>query len=269
MGYRGLPTKIGFLGLGNRKLSPILLTMKQGFLLSLVFTLSLFSNSLSAWETDIDYNYEYQKNGPYTKFSDWVPYKLHKWEPKYLEDFYELYNLKQHYNDNEIRKNIYWLKIALGKRFRHPKHSLCETKTEQEYYKYRNLMFMHINIQIMRSYMRLGSKFDKRHVYFYNLDFAHELKESFNVAEAFYKEALPYWEKAKEYADKANEVPVDLDLGTIETERYEIVTGKLDFGHIIENHLDRLDGKKKIVSEYLTKYPEADAKALDLADREN
>lgn len=269
MGYRGIPTKIGFLGLGNRKLSPILLTMKQGFLLSLVFTLSLFSNSLSAWETDIDYNYEYQKNGPYTKFSDWVPYKLHKWEPKYLEDFYELYNLKQHYNDNEIRKNIYWLKIALGKRFRHPKHSLCETKTEQEYYKYRNLMFMHINIQIMRSYMRLGSKFDKRHVYFYNLDFAHELKESFNVAEAFYKEALPYWEKAKEYADKANEVPVDLDLGTIETERYEIVTGKLDFGHIIENHLDRLDGKKKIVSEYLTKYPEADAKALDLADREN
>lgn len=269
MGYRGLPTKIGFLGLGNRKLSPILLTMKQGFLLSLVFTLSLFSNSLSAWETDIDYNYEYQKNGPYTKFSDWVPYKLHKWEPKYLEDFYELYNLKQHYNDNEIRKNIYWLKISLGKRFRHPKHSLCETKTEQEYYKYRNLMFMHINIQIMRSYMRLGSKFDKRHVYFYNLDFAHELKESFNVAEAFYKEALPYWEKAKEYADKANEVPVDLDLGTIETERYEIVTGKLDFGHIIENHLDRLDGKKKIVSEYLTKYPEADAKALDLADREN
>ncbi|TGK47279.1 hypothetical protein [Leptospira bouyouniensis] len=243
--------------------------MKQGIPIYLYFFFALFSLSLGAWETDIDYNYEYQKNGPYTKFSDWVPYKLHKWEPKYLEDFYELYNLKQHYNDNELRKNIYWLKIALNKRFRHPKHALCETKTEQEYYKYRNLMFMHINIQIMRSYMRIASKFDKRHVYFYNLDFAHELKESFGVAESFYKEAIPYWEKAKEYADKANEVPVDLDLGTIETERYEIVTGKLDFGHIIENHLDLLDGKKKIVSEYLAKYPEADAKALDLIDRQN
>ncbi len=224
--------------------------------------------TLQAWETDIDYNYEYEKNGPYTKFSDWVPYKLHKWEPKYLEDYYELYNLKQHYNENELRKNIYFLKIALGKRFRHPKHALCETKTEKEYYKYRNLMFMHLNLGIMRSYMRIASKFDKRHVYFYNLDFAHELKNSFGIAEGFYKEAIPYWEKAREYADRANEVPVDLDLGTIETERFEIVTGKLDFGYIIQNHLTRLSGKQKIVSEYLEKYPEADKPVLDLADLE-
>ncbi|EMO06532.1 hypothetical protein LEP1GSC116_3908 [Leptospira interrogans serovar Icterohaemorrhagiae str. Verdun HP] len=27
-------------------------------------------------EIDLDYNYEYEKNGLYTKFSDWVPYKL-------------------------------------------------------------------------------------------------------------------------------------------------------------------------------------------------
>lgn len=224
----------------------------------------VFSSQALAWETDIDYNYEYEKNGPYTKFSDWVPYKLHKWDPKYLEDYYELYNLKQHYNDNELRKNIYFLKVALTKRFRHPKHALCETKTEEGYYKYRNLMFMHINLGIMRSYMRLASKFDKRHLYFYNLDFAHELKNSFGIAEGFYKEAIPYWNRAQEYADRANEVPIDLDLGTIETERYEIVTGKLDFGYIIENHLLRLTGKQKLVNEYLTKYPEADKPVLEL-----
>ncbi|BDA78439.1 hypothetical protein LPTSP3_g13690 [Leptospira kobayashii] len=244
----------------NDKVKPVF----SKFILILFFV----SHSLFAWETDIDYNYEYEKNGPYTKFSDWVPYKLHKWDPKYLEDYYELYNLKQHYNENELRKNIYFLKVALTKRFRHPKHALCETKTEAEYYKYRNLMFMQINLGIMRSYMRIASKFDKRHVYFYNLDFAHELKNSFQIAEGFYKEAIPYWEKAKEYADKANEVPSDLDLGTIETERYEIVKGKLDFGYIIENHLTRLEGKQKIVGEYLARYPQADKPVLDLADVE-
>ena len=43
---------------------------------------------------------------------------------------------------------------------------------------------------------------------------------------------------------QANEVPFDLDLGTIETERFEIVTGKLDFGSIIDNHLAKLNKKQ-------------------------
>ncbi|MCZ8238572.1 MAG: hypothetical protein O9346_07990 [Leptospiraceae bacterium] len=205
----------------------------------------LSSYSIHA-EVDLDYNYEYEKNGPYTKFSDWIPYKLHKWEPRNLEDYYQLVGLRQHFGENDLRRDIYFLKLSLQKKFRHPKNALCEIESEEEYYKYRNLLFMHLNIRIMRSYMRLASLYDKRHLYFYNLDFAPDLKESFNIAEGFYKEAIPYWDKAREHADKANEIPFDLDLGTLETERFEIVTGKLDYGYIINNHLERL--KKKQLS---------------------
>ncbi|PJZ70394.1 hypothetical protein CH373_11940 [Leptospira perolatii] len=214
-------------------------------------------------EVDIDYNYEYEKNGPYTKFSDWVPYKLHKWNPKFLEDYYELYGLKLHYKENELRRNIFFLKAGLKTRFRHPRNALCLIKNEEEYHKYRNLLFMHMNLQIMRSYMRIASQFDKRHVYFYNLDFAHELKKSFEVADSFYKEASPYWQAAQKYADQASEIDYDLDLGTIESERYEIITGKLDFAKIIADHRSRLDKKREIVQEYLSKYPDADKPNLE------
>ena len=220
-------------------------------------------------EVDIDYNYEYEKNGPYTKFSDWVPYKLHKWDPRFLEDFYELYALPQHYGENELRRDIYFLKIALNKRFRHPKNALCEITTEESYHKYRLLLFMHINMQIMRAYMRIGSKYDKRHLYFYNLDFAYDLNRSFNTAEAFYREAKPYWEKAKHYAREADKIKIMVDMGTIETKRYEIINGKLDFGYLIDRHLKNLEKKQKTVKAYLDKYPGANKPFLDALEDES
>lgn len=221
--------------------------MRKIYFSSFLFILvSILSSYPIHAEVDLDYNYEYEKNGPYTKFSDWIPYKLHKWEPRNLEDYYQLVGLRQHFGENDLRRDIYFLKLSLQKKFRHPKNALCEIQSEEEYYKYRNLLFMHLNIRIMRSYMRLASLYDKRYLYFYNLDFAPDLKESFTIAEGFYKEAIPYWDKAREHADKANEIPFDLDLGTIETERFEIVTGKLDYGYIINNHLEKL--KKKQLS---------------------
>jgi len=221
--------------------------------ISILFLGIVFPFPQFSFETDIDYNYDYEKNGPYMKFSDWIPFKLHKWEPRNLEDFYEMYTLKQHYNVNELRRNIYFLKIGLKKKFRHPQRALCKIESEEEYYKYRNLLFMHLNLRIMRSYLRLGSLYDKRHLYFYNLDFAKDLKESFAMAEGFYKEAIPYWEEARKYADRANEIPFELDLGTLETERYEIVTGKLNYTWIIETHLEKLEKKQRSVEEFLSK----------------
>ena len=175
----------------------------------------------------------------------------------FLEDYYQLYGLRLHYDINELRRNIFFLKIALKKRFRHPKNALCKITTEESYYKYRLLMFMQINLQIMRSYMRIASKYDKRHLYFYNLDFAYDLNRSFQIAESFYKEALPYWNKAHKYALKASSLNSEIDLGTIESNRYRIQIGKLNFKKMIQNHLKKLEQKQKTIQAYFDKYPEA------------
>ena len=100
-----------------------------------------------------DYQYQYFKNKKkYVPFSDYIPkVRLHyKTVPHYLEDYYELYGMKQYYNENYLRKNIERMKIALKLKFRHPSEALIKVKTENEYLKYRNLMFMHLNILIMK-----------------------------------------------------------------------------------------------------------------------
>ena len=227
-----------------------------------ILFLIVFLNSYNLFSVDLDYNYEYEKNSSYTKFSDWIPYKLHKWEPKFLEDYYQLYGLKLHYDVNELRRNIFFLKLALKKRFRHPNNALCKITTEETYYKYRLLMFMQINLQIMRSYMRIASKYDKRHLYFYNLDFAYDLNRSFKISEAFYKQAIPYWEKAKDYAMRASSLKSELDLGTIESNRYQIEKQKLNFGKIIQNHLLKLEKKQSTIQAYFDKYPDANKPSL-------
>ncbi|MCB1178836.1 MAG: hypothetical protein KDK36_14720 [Leptospiraceae bacterium] len=222
----------------------------------------------SDFQLNLDHDYEYDNSGLKTKFSDWVPYKVHKWNPKFLEDYYELYGLKLHYNENELKKDIYFLKVGLQTRFRHPKNALCPIKSERYYYKYRLLLFMHLNLQIMRANMRIASQYDKRFVYFQNLDFAHELKNSFKIAEGFYKESKTYWLKAKEYAFKAQKVMEEVDLGTLESERYEIARGKLDFEDIIDDHLARLEKKQKTVEKYLQENPAADKPFLDYIEED-
>lgn len=180
---------------------------------------------------------------------------MHQWRPQFTEDFFLLYSLKQLYQQNEIRRNIFFLKIALEKKFRHPREALCKIETPEQYHKYRLLIHMHLNLSIMRSYLRLGSLFDKRHLYFYNLDFAKELKESFSVAEGYYRESMPYWLKARKLAQEASQYPFELDLGGLESIRHEIMTGDIDYTVYTGNHLARLRQKQITVDNYLAQKP--------------
>ncbi len=196
-----------------------------------------------------DYQYQYFKaeKDKYVPFSDYIPKVRQHYQtvPHYLEDYYLLYEMKQHYNENSLRMNILRLKTALNSRFRHPSQALIKIETEEEYLKYRNLMFMHINILIMRNYMKIASRYDKQRIYFYNSGFAKEIKESMDIAENMYKEAMPYWESAKKYAQNASSVKITTDLGFMESERFSIIKGDLNYGKIVEDHLKRLNQERR------------------------
>lgn len=219
----------------------------------MVKRLTIFLLVLAPLYSNLRLDYYYDQSGMYTKFSDWIPKRLHQWRPRNVEDFFLLYSLRTLYGEEELRRNIFFLKIALEKRFRHPREALCHIKTKEEYHKYRLLIFMHLNLRIMRSYLRIGSLYDKRHLYFYNLDFADELKESFDIAEGFYREALPYWFKAKEYALEASQYSFTLDMGTLESIRYDIEKGEIDYARFTANHLARLKQKQNSVKDFLAR----------------
>ena len=207
-----------------------------------------------------DYQYQYfskQKDrDKHTPFSDYIPQiRLHyQTVPHYLEDYYELYGLKMHYNENTLRQNIERMKTALQCKFRHPSQALVKIESEPEYFKYRNLMFMHINLIIMRSYLSIGARYDMRNIRFYHWDYAKEISDSLDTADKTYAEAMPYWDKAKEYADRASQIRITTDLGFIETERKKIILGDLDFGKIIEGYRTGVRTKKQKLNELMTAY---------------
>lgn len=199
-----------------------------------------------------DYQYDYfadkqSDKEKYVPFSDYIPRvrKHYYTTPLYLEDYYLLYGMKQHYNENSLRNNILMLKTALQCNFRYPSEALCKLESDEEYYKYRNLMFMHVNILIMRSYLKIAVRYDTREIRFFDRVYGEEISESLKIAAELYEEAVPYWLEARRYAKRASSVKRTLDLGTIETERYRIKTGDLDYGRIIKGYIQNTEKKRK------------------------
>jgi hypothetical protein len=201
-----------------------------------------------------DYQYQYfVEDKKYTPFSDYIPRIRHHFYtvPHYVEDYYLLYGLKQYYNENTLRRNIDRLKTALQCKFRHPSEAFVPIASEEEYLKYRNLMFMHINMLILRDYLKIATRYDKRTLPFYSADFAKDIHESLLIAEKMYRDALPHWFEAVKYARRASEIKVTLDMGTLETERFRIVKGQTDFETIIGKHIEAVEKKKAILEKML------------------
>lgn len=204
------------------------------------------------------YQYQYfaDTEKRFVPFSDYIPRVRNHYltVPHYLEDFYQMYGRPQYYNENDLRLNIARMQTALKANFRHPSQALCKIQSDEEYYKYRNLMFMHINLLIMRDYLKIATRYDKQVVRFYDYSWQKEITESLDIASGLYREALPYWAEAKRYAERASKVRLTTDLGTIESERYSIITGELDYERIIKNYLARVERNKAELNRLAAKY---------------
>jgi len=223
---------------------------------SLIMIIVIFSAASLSGE---DYQYQYfSEKDEYVPFSDYVPkVRMHYYTvPHHLEDYYLLFGMKLYYNENSLRKNIDMLKAGLNSKFRHPSEALVTVDTEEEYLKYRKLMFMHINLMIMRNYLKIGARYDKRNIKFYDATFAKDINDSLDIARKMYQEAIPYWEEAKKHANESSRIKITTKLSNIESERFKIITGDLDFKKIINVHITGVNKKQEKLKNFIASTPE-------------
>ena len=174
----------------------------------------------------------------------------------YAEEFY-LYALNLYHTNPNLERNIRFMQWALRAPFDNQVRSLALIENEQDFRRYKALFRMHVNLLIIDSYLKLATRFDKQHVYYFNLWYAEELRESFTFARYFYQISLNYWDEAKKHAASAEGIPGRIDIDYWEDEQYLIQTGELDYGAIIEEHLQKLEDRLETVENYLEQFEES------------
>lgn len=175
----------------------------------------------------------------------------------YAEEFY-LYALNLYHTNPNLERNIRFMQWALKAPFDNQVRSLALIENEQDFRRYKALFRMHVNLLIIDSYLKLATRFDKQHVYYFNLWYAEELKESFTFARYFYKVSFNYWEEAKKHAESAEQIPGRINIDFWEDEQYLIQTGELDYGLIIDEHLQKLEQRLETVENYLAQFEETE-----------
>jgi len=168
----------------------------------------------------------------------------------YAEEFY-LYVLNLYYTNPNLERNIRFMQWALEAPFDNPVRSLAKIQTEEDFKRYKLIFKLHVNLLIIDSYLQLGRRFDKEHVYFFNLWYAKHLKESFTIAKYYYEISLNYWEEVLKYAEALRSMPGRIDIDQWEDELEQILSGELNYRTIVEEHLAKLETKREKVEAYL------------------
>lgn len=167
---------------------------------------------------------------------------LEAYRLRYKEQLYELYHVHLYQYPERIKENIYWLEQVQEADFANPLNALARIENEREWEWYRYLFSMHVNLKLTELYLRWGSKYNKFEAYFFNYPFKDENLESLEIAESLFEEARYYWREAQRWSESAAAFTW-LHLEEIqnwEDEHHRILTEDLDYGAIIDRHLDRL-----------------------------
>lgn len=178
------------------------------------------------------------------------PTAVHARRLYYAEEFY-LYVINLYPVNQSLERNIRFMQWALVAPFDNPVRSLTTIENENDWARYKTLFKLHVNLLIIDSYLQLGRRFDKEHLFFFNLWYAKELHESFLIARYYYETALLYWNEAQYYARAADGLEGRIGIDDWEDDLFLIQGGELDYSRIIAEHLARLDSKIRSVEEYL------------------
>ena len=160
----------------------------------------------------------------------------------YAEQYYAWYHEHLYHYPEDTLENIEYLELALKADFANPLYAIAPIKDPTEWERYRYLFSMHVNLRLIYSWLTEASKYDKFTAYFYNAPWKQQNLDSLNTAEAAYKAAYPYWQKAKEWSAKAWAMrSIHLDnIEDWEDENFRIETGDLDYQAIIDRQLARV-----------------------------
>lgn len=160
----------------------------------------------------------------------------------YREQLYELYHRHFTMYPERIAENVYWLEQALRSDFANPLNALATVETEREWEWYRYLFSMHINLRLVDLYLLWGAQYMKFEAYFYNAPWQQQNLDSLDRAEALFRYALRYWEDAQYWSQQASSFRfVHLEeIQYWEDEHHRIRIGELDYGRIINRHLDHV-----------------------------
>lgn len=160
----------------------------------------------------------------------------------YREQLYRLYHRQFYDTPERIAENVYWLEQALRSDFANPLNALATIENEREWEWYRYLFTMHINLRLVDLYLRWGNQFMKWDARFYNAPWRRENLESLERAEELFTYAEKYWDEAVRWSQEATVFRfVHLEeIQEWEDEHARIRSGELDYGAIIERHLDRV-----------------------------
>ncbi len=171
----------------------------------------------------------------------------------FIEQIYSLYESNLHTGHTEHKRNIVWLENSLKLPNIHPSQAIIVTKTWEEYVKYKILLRFHIHFLLTKEYVDWGWEYDKQDVVFYNMEWAEDLKKSFEIAKSLYEKARYYWKETKKWSKLASEQKVYVNWDQIEDLNYEIENELFDYDYdmIIDMRLAGLEKKLKKIEDFM------------------
>lgn len=169
----------------------------------------------------------------------------------YAEQFYKLYHQHLYQYPDDSMEDIYYLGMALRSDFANPLNALAKINNEKEWEKYRYLFYMHVNLRLIDSYIKLASKYDRQKAYFYNAPWKDANIDSLKKARECYVYAQNFWDDAVSWSDKASDPKFAWmtleDIQYWEDENYRIQQGELDYKAILKEQIDRVD---KLIAQF-------------------